>query len=89
MSILKRIFGLGKKEAPVQDVEVKVAEINEQPVAPYKIEAPVPTPEPATIKTLELPKTEEVVVPAKVARVKKTSAKPATATRRKTKTTKG
>lgn len=83
--ILRKLFDfLGKKQ-----VTVKTAEEVEKPVAPYKIEASVPTPEPVAVQLQEIPKTEEVVVPASVAKVKKSIAKPATATKRKTKTTKG
>lgn len=86
MSILKKIFGLGKKEAAPETVDVKVAEINN---APYKIEAPVQAvAEEVKVTTPPIVKAEKSATPAKVAPVKKATPKAPAAPRKKTTKTK-
>jgi len=60
MSILRKIFGLGKTEAAPQVVDTKLEEINKAPIAEEVKVTPPP-----------IVKAEPVSAPAKVAPVKK------------------
>lgn len=86
MSILKKIFGFGKKEAAPETVDTKVTEINSAPVAPYKVEPPVA--EEKTAAPPPIVKAENTSTPAKVAPVKKATPKAPAAPRKKTTKTK-